>query len=565
MRPRRSGPCGPGWTWSEGTSDGRDDPPAQPASPAARPTRRTGSDSRTHPASPPRSTRPPPPRLGGHAPCSQPPASLRPSPSSHSAPAHCCSPLAAIPHRCPRPPLRPRRRPGHPRPAWSPRSSLPACCSPAMPVSAAAGPAISRSMPTGVSGCCNAGRLMRVGDVGSLPGPSVGLDFADLTGSPDGALWSLAKGTVASFRDGAWTTAPAFPGDAPAKALEVLPDGTVWARSTTTLARLDGDAWTAYAIEDDQGQVPDYVYLFPGGLASTPDGSLWVSICDHTGNRSGRLLRFDGSRFQPVTPPPPQVSCYSPLASGPEGELWAFIGTDPPALARFDGMTWNVSDADADIPRIAASGGYAGQHDRGTRRAAVGCGVLRARTRARRLRRDDVDGRVHRHGGPRPDGAPAPGGTGRHDLALGQERLPRRRPAVAGRPRSRATAHAVHRPASALESSTRSPTALRLPGMPSRHSFRSCGPPVAASDGCMLVWLSCGSRLRLARCPWEAARLYSRMYANTASMANSRTASSGEPLTRLVSVRCSICLTSAAVVDDNTIRVKGGSAHQAAP
>ena len=204
------------------------------------------------------------------------------------------------------------------------------------------------------------GRLKRVGDVGSLPGPSVGLDFADLTGSPDGALWSLAKGTVASFRDDVWTTVPAFPGDAPAKALEVLPDGTVWARSTTTLARLDGDTWTAYPIVDDQGQIADYVYLFPGGFASTPDGSLWVSICDHTGNRAGQLLRFDGSKFQPVTPPPPQVNCYSPLASGPEGELWAFISTDPPALARFDGMAWKVSDADADIPHIAASGGYTG-------------------------------------------------------------------------------------------------------------------------------------------------------------------------------------------------------------
>ncbi len=134
------------------------------------------------------------------------------------------------------------------------------------------------------------GRLKRVGDVGSLPGPSVGLDFADLTGSPDGALWSLAKGTVASFRDDVWTTVPAFPGDAPAKALEVLPDGTVWARSTTTLARLDGDTWTAYPIVDDQGQIADYVYLFPGGFASTPDGSLWVSIATTLGTALGNCF-----------------------------------------------------------------------------------------------------------------------------------------------------------------------------------------------------------------------------------------------------------------------------------
>ena len=164
----------------------------------------------------------------------------------------------------------------------------------------------------------NAGRLMRVGDVGTHPGPSVGLAFADLSGSPDGALWSLAKGTVASFRDGAWTTAPAFPGDAPAKALEVLPDGTVWARSTTTLARLDGDAWTAYPIEDDQGQVARLRLHVPGrpGLDAgrQPLGlDLRPTRRSHRVGCSGSMDR----RSSAATPPPPQVSCYRPWPPAP--------------------------------------------------------------------------------------------------------------------------------------------------------------------------------------------------------------------------------------------------------
>ena len=195
--------------------------------------------------------------------------------------------------------------------------------------------------------------LLRVGDDTAYPSPGQMSYYLDLSSAPDGALWVLANDTVASFRDGAWAAAPPFPGDTEdgPGALEVLPDGTVWARSTTTLARLDGDAWTAYRITDDQGPVPDAGWVFPGDLAWTPDGSLWVTTNGARKHGRGDLLRFDGEVFHPVEPPVPVEGLIGPLVSGPDGELWAYLEADPPRLARFDGTDWEVSGR---VPRIAA-------------------------------------------------------------------------------------------------------------------------------------------------------------------------------------------------------------------
>jgi hypothetical protein len=192
--------------------------------------------------------------------------------------------------------------------------------------------------------------LLRVGDDTAYPSPGQMWHYPDLSSAPDGALWALANDTVASFRDGAWTAAPPFPGDAPADALEVLPDGTVWARSTTTLARLDGDAWTAHRITDEQGPVPERRRHFPGALSWTPDGSLWVTTNGARKRKTGDLLRFDGEVFHPVELPVPVEGWIGPLASGPDGELWAYLDADPPRLARFDGTDWGASGR---VPRIA--------------------------------------------------------------------------------------------------------------------------------------------------------------------------------------------------------------------
>lgn len=202
--------------------------------------------------------------------------------------------------------------------------------------------------------------LIRVGDAGVHPAPPGGVDKADLTVASDGTLWALSDGTVASFRGAAWAHAPTFPGGASAKALEVLPDGTLWARSATTLARLDGDSWVAFPIADDQGPVPDYVYVFPGDLAWTPDGSLWVTTCQARKSGKGGLLRFDGSTFHRPALEAPADGCILPLATEADGVLWAFLETDPPSLARFDGTSWELSADDAGIPGIQATGVVAG-------------------------------------------------------------------------------------------------------------------------------------------------------------------------------------------------------------
>jgi len=204
--------------------------------------------------------------------------------------------------------------------------------------------------------------LRRVGDETSYPGPGSTDAYWDLTSAPDGALWAVANGTVASFRDDVWTDAPEFPGKPPASALEVLPDGTVWARSTTRLARLDGDTWTAYRITDEYGPISDSTYIFPGDLAWTLDGSLWVTTCYdyHDDDRGlvrskdrGGLVRFDGTAFHPAAPPRPLDGCrVSPLASGTDGELWAYLAAELSTLARFDGTDWELSDDPVGIPRI---------------------------------------------------------------------------------------------------------------------------------------------------------------------------------------------------------------------
>ena len=204
--------------------------------------------------------------------------------------------------------------------------------------------------------------LVRLGQDETYPAPGTTVFFPDLTVAPDGTPWVLAHDTVASFRDGVWTDAPEFPGEVPAKALEVLLDGTVWARSTTTLARLDGDVWTASPIEDEQGPIPDYETIFAGDLASTSRGGLWVTICNtqigSPGLPKGRenLLRFDGQAWQSDPPEMGDGRCATVLAAGPDGEVWASFADRPGALARHDGTGWEISPSDAGIPGIGGTG-----------------------------------------------------------------------------------------------------------------------------------------------------------------------------------------------------------------
>ncbi len=197
-------------------------------------------------------------------------------------------------------------------------------------------------------------------DAPAYPSPDQMPYYPDLSPAPDGALWALANGTVATFRDGAWTEAPPFPGDTedPPGALEVRPDGTVWGRSTTTLARLDGDTWTAHRITDPVGPVPDAGWVSPGDLAWTSDGSLWVTTNGARKKNRGGLLRFDGEVFHQVEPSVPVEGWIGPLVSGPDGELWAYLDADPPRLARYDGTDWELSGR---VPRIQRSGTCVGR------------------------------------------------------------------------------------------------------------------------------------------------------------------------------------------------------------
>jgi streptogramin lyase len=188
----------------------------------------------------------------------------------------------------------------------------------------------------------------------AAPHRDQGLPAYDLTAAPDGTLWVVTDRSVASFRDGAWTTAPDFPGQP--MAIEILPDGQVWVGSLTKLARLDGDAWTAFPFQDERGGRYT-VGSEPRDLVAAPDGSIWARA-----SSGDRLLHFDGATWSSIAAPggdgPDSIDLFS---VGPGGEVWAFESEVPPPscghgkhvpgrLARYHGEAWSVSPHAA--PRI---------------------------------------------------------------------------------------------------------------------------------------------------------------------------------------------------------------------
>jgi hypothetical protein len=163
------------------------------------------------------------------------------------------------------------------------------------------------------------GELFRLGRDGAFPLPR-GWN-ADLDAGPDGTLWAIFDGQVASFRGGAWTMGPAFAGAV--RGLEVLPDGQVWASSDTALARLDGESWTTIPLPGDVEGIdagetyPGVASWLDGGLAASADGSLWLRTAS-----GDRLLRYDGTAWESIAFPTDfRVTLW---AAGGNGVVWAY-------------------------------------------------------------------------------------------------------------------------------------------------------------------------------------------------------------------------------------------------
>ena len=62
--------------------------------------------------------------------------------------------------------------------------------------------------------------------------------------------------------------------------------------------------------------------------------------------------------FHPVEPPVPVEGWFGPLASGQDGELWAYLDAEPPRLPRVDGTDWESSGR---VPRIQRTGTCVGR------------------------------------------------------------------------------------------------------------------------------------------------------------------------------------------------------------
>jgi hypothetical protein len=219
-------------------------------------------------------------------------------------------------------------------------------------------------------------RFIQLGVPGSHPGAGdEGFGMYDLTIDRDGTPWAVRRvvsdpdgprrAELIRFQDGEWTSIPRADGES--HAVEILPDGSVWTRDQGTLARLDEDAWTTFEFEAAAIPLPDEDdWVFPGHLASTPDGSLWVaSSALRDGIPRGGLARFDGSSWELVEPlGEDHRSVPSSLAASDDGVLWAAL--DDPArstsfLARLDEAGWTVLGEEDGAERVGKRGWWVGQ------------------------------------------------------------------------------------------------------------------------------------------------------------------------------------------------------------
>jgi hypothetical protein len=177
--------------------------------------------------------------------------------------------------------------------------------------------------PDGGIWVLGAAELFRLGHEGVFRLP--GVSSTELDAGPDGTLWAIIDGEVASFRSGAWTMAPAFPGEA--RGVAVLPDGAVWASTGTALAHLVDGRWATVplprgAMTIDAGTVAGYGSSLDGGLVSSPDGSLWLRT------RPGeQLLRYHGTGWETISFPADfRVTLW---AAGGDGVVWAYEDAGP--------------------------------------------------------------------------------------------------------------------------------------------------------------------------------------------------------------------------------------------
>jgi hypothetical protein len=166
----------------------------------------------------------------------------------------------------------------------------------------------------------------------------------------DGSVWLGNHEGIFSFDGSTWTGHQAFIEDV--SRVDAARDGSVWATWSGwddasgphfTVGRYDDGGWTTWESGADDGSFP-VDGQFPSGFEVTPDGRAWLSF---SGPEAPGLVGFDGEHWQIMPAGPGGRTSVEALEEGPNGILWAILGSGPvpdeaAILATFDGEAWSV-------------------------------------------------------------------------------------------------------------------------------------------------------------------------------------------------------------------------------
>jgi hypothetical protein len=169
----------------------------------------------------------------------------------------------------------------------------------------------------------------------------------DLARAPDGRVWAATEAGVAVLEVDRWTVVD----DRWSRGLAFAPDGTVWvggrvdAGGIRTLREAAG-GWAVASVTAEGLGRPGVVNL----LAAGRDGVVWAARSDWSTPPS--LARFDGTVWQAMDPGP-QATMFGVepvIVVAADGSVWAQLGGDTKAVARFDGASWTVYRAADGLP-----------------------------------------------------------------------------------------------------------------------------------------------------------------------------------------------------------------------
>jgi hypothetical protein len=169
----------------------------------------------------------------------------------------------------------------------------------------------------------------------------------DLARAPDGRVWAATEKGVAVFEGDRWTVVD----DRWSRGLAFAPDGTAWVGGHAD----EGGLRTIREAAGEWAVTPVTADGLPRGTIVTHltvgrDGAVWAAHGDWSTPPSP--ARFDGTAWQAVDPGPQATMFWVELVIvvAADGTVWAQLGGDTNAVARFDGATWTIYRAADGLP-----------------------------------------------------------------------------------------------------------------------------------------------------------------------------------------------------------------------